>query len=70
MNRVLNNGVVIGKSLREINEKEELNIAFKANYLVHTRPERENFLRMFNTKCNCKCCRIVEIGESTVGAKL
>ncbi|KAL9892510.1 uncharacterized protein ACN2A1_008055 isoform 1-T1 [Glossina fuscipes fuscipes] len=62
---VLNSGVVIGKSLREINENEELNIAFKAHYLMHTRPERKNFLKIFNTKCNCKSCQLVEIGEST-----
>uniref|UniRef100_A0A1A9W588 MYND-type domain-containing protein n=1 Tax=Glossina brevipalpis TaxID=37001 RepID=A0A1A9W588_9MUSC len=62
---VLDNGVVIGKSLRDINENEELNIAFKANYLVHARPERERFLRTFNTKCNCTCCQLPEVGETT-----
>uniref|UniRef100_A0A1A9WZA5 Uncharacterized protein n=1 Tax=Glossina brevipalpis TaxID=37001 RepID=A0A1A9WZA5_9MUSC len=46
----LDNEIVIAKSLRDINENEEPNIAFKANYLVHARTERECFLRIFNTK--------------------
>ncbi|XP_037822599.1 uncharacterized protein LOC119611174 [Lucilia sericata] len=54
---VLDNGVVIGKTLRKIKKGEQLYVSFKAHYMHHAKVERRQFLKRNNINCKCEYCK-------------
>lgn len=62
----MDNGAVVGKSLRKIQKGEQLFVSYKAHYVCHARVERERFLKMFDVNCNCEYCKMGELEEPTV----
>ncbi|XP_065371107.1 uncharacterized protein LOC135963257 [Calliphora vicina] len=62
---VLDNGAVIGKSLRTIKKGEQLYVSYKANYMRHARVERQQFIKRFDVYCKCEYCKKDDIEEPT-----
>lgn len=62
----MENGLVIGKALREITKDEELVVSYKAHYMRHTKQERKQFLLKLKMECFCKYCEMDDEEEPCV----
>ncbi|XP_011188148.2 uncharacterized protein LOC105215746 isoform X1 [Zeugodacus cucurbitae] len=61
---LLDNGLLMGTTIRDIKKGEELVVSYKANFMRHTRMERTAFLKHINIQCQCKVCQIPVETES------
>ncbi|XP_053970058.1 uncharacterized protein LOC128871912 isoform X1 [Anastrepha ludens] len=62
---ILDNGMVMGRTMRYIKKDEELFVSYKAHYMRHTREERHIFLKQINIDCQCEVCQNVVETEPT-----
>lgn len=62
----MDNGVVIGKTLKEIKKGEQLYVSYKAHYTHHVKVERQRFLKRFDINCKCDFCKMDNNQEPTV----
>ncbi|KAM7359731.1 uncharacterized protein ACRADG_001113 isoform 2-T2 [Cochliomyia hominivorax] len=62
---VMDNGVVIGKALKNINKDEQLFVSYKAHYAHHAKEERQKFLKQFGINCKCQYCKMDEKQDPT-----
>ncbi|XP_012158554.1 uncharacterized protein LOC101463250 isoform X2 [Ceratitis capitata] len=61
----LDNGLVMGKTLRDVKRGDELLVSYKANYMHHTRVERQTLLKQLNIECHCEICQDAAENEPT-----
>lgn len=56
----------MGKTLRDVKRGDELLVSYKANYMHHTRVERQTLLKQLNIECHCEICQDAAENEPTV----